>query len=423
MAALQHRVGIYAWAGPGTIRLLQTKYPSPRIDEDSFLHLYDHHYLSQVQKLFGVTDAWVTYSWGFSSKKEHEDYSFLRHHLPVFKQLGIKTHAYVQGLNVVTADFVDQDLFCRDGWGKLVPYSRGRTFVCPNNPAVRTLLGDRVRLASEEDCDGVFVDNILFGLPPFTVHSDILPFFGCSCTHCQTAFKAAFGYSLPTKEKRDNQIGDYLQFREHTVTQLIRELKEIVGKKKKEFGINLYDPYLRNDVLFYGYSLAAIEPFLDYFLIENHSLPSQSNSNNDHLLPLLSSTQKPVFVVSYKNGIGFEPQYSQHDYNSIASESQRLGYQPCYKVTEFTTKGKWHALDCSQIKKVQCIEQPSTAKISTPRLLQHSRKRHRALIRLIQQHVSVASSLVHEKKWLWTFVSRTGIYKNQLRKARLYLTK
>jgi len=420
MSALQHRVGIYAWGGPGTIRLLQTKYPSPNINEESFLHLYDQEYLSQAKELFGVTDAWVTYSWGFSSKKEHEDYSFLRHHLPIFKQLGIKTHAYVQGLNVVTSDFKDQDLFCRDGWGKMVPYSRGRSFICPNNPAARSLLRDRVELASEEDCDGVFVDNILFGLPPFTVHSDILPFFGCSCTHCQTAFEATFGYPLPTKEKRQNQIADYLQFREDSLTQLIQELSAIVVKKKKEFGINLYDPYLRNDVLYYGYRLAAIEPYLDYFLIENHSLPSQPKNNNSHLLPLLSSTQKPVFVVSYKNGIGFEPQYSQNDLNSIASESQRLGYNPCYKVTEFTTKGKWHALDCSQLKPVVRLDQQQTIKVSSPRVLQRSRKRHRALIHLVQRHVSLTSTLIHEKKWLWAFVSKTGIYKNQLRKSRMY---
>lgn len=420
MAAHKQRVGIYAWGGPGTIRLLQTKYPSPKIDNLSFLHLYDASYLSQAKELFGVTDAWVTYSWGFSSKKEHEDYSFLRRRLSIFKQLGIKTHAYVQGLNVVTADFSEQDLFCRDGWGKLVPYSRGRSFICPNNPAARSLLCDRVQLASEEDCDGVFVDNILFGLPPFTVHADILPFFGCSCNHCQRAFEVAFGYPLPLKEKMHQQITDYLQFRSSSVTGLIKELATIARKKKKEFGINLYDPYLRNDVLFYGYSLLAIEPYLDYFLIENHSLPSQPRSSNDHLVPLLRSTQKPVFVVSYKNGIGFEPEYSQRDLNAIASESVRLGYQPCYKVTEFTTKGVWHTLDCSQFKKVQQVESASRSTVVAPRSLQRSRKRHRALIRLVQQHVGSASTLIHEKKWIWAVVSKTGVYKNQLRKARLY---
>jgi hypothetical protein len=252
------------------------------------------------------------------------------------------------------------------------------------------------------------------------VHSDILPFFGCSCRHCQKKFESEFGYPLPLKEKRGKQILDYLVFRENSVSRLLEALAAIVHNHQKEFGINLYDPYLRNDVLFYGYRLEAIQPFLDYLFIENHSLPSQSNQNNAHLLPLILRSNKPVFIVSYKNGIGFERQFSQKDFNAIASESDQLGYQPCYKVTEFTTNGKWHTLDCRQIKTVQPQRQKPTTKVSSPERLQHSKRRDRALIQLVQKHVSAASSLIHEKKWIWAVASRTGVYKNQLKKTRLY---
>lgn len=420
MPKSSQRVGMYAWGGPGTVRLLQTKYPNPKINQESFLHLYDRATLSQAKKILGVTDAWVTYSWGFSKEKEQEDYSFLRKHIPNFKELGIKTHAYVQGLNLVTQDFSDQDLFCRDGWGKLVPYSRGRSFICPNNPKALSLISSRVEQACHEDINGVFVDNLLFGLPPFSVHSDILPFFGCSCLCCQTRFEAEFGYPLPLKEKRGRAIKDYLVFRAKSLTRLIKELATIVHQNKKEFGINLYDPYVRNDVLFYGYHLEDVEPFLDYFLIENHSLPSQPHQNNSHLIPLITKTSKPVFVVSYKDGIGFERQYTQSDLNAIASESHQLGYKPCYKVTEFTTQGIWHTLNYSEFKKVEPTTQLVTSKVFPSQPLKPSGKLDRALIRLLQQHVSIASTQVHEKKWIWAFVSNTGIYKNQLRKPRLY---
>ena len=72
------RVGIYAWGGPGTVRLLQTKYHRPKIDQASFLELYDFPSLQKLKQLFGVTDAWVTYSWGFSDETESVDRRFIQ---------------------------------------------------------------------------------------------------------------------------------------------------------------------------------------------------------------------------------------------------------------------------------------------------------------------------------------------------------
>jgi hypothetical protein len=66
MKPLQMKAGMYAWGGPGTIRLLQTKYHSPQIDVPSFLTLYDRDRVQQAKRIFNLTDAWVTYSWGFA---------------------------------------------------------------------------------------------------------------------------------------------------------------------------------------------------------------------------------------------------------------------------------------------------------------------------------------------------------------------
>jgi hypothetical protein len=411
------RVGIYAWAGPGTIRLLRTKYHDPKIDTESFRTAYDMEYLSRLKNLFGVTDAWVTYSWGFSDQTEQEDYMFLRERLGNFKRLGIHTHAYVQGLNVVTSEFPDADFFCKDPWGRKVVYSKGRSFICPNHPDTIKLLLDRVGHACNEDVDGVFVDNMLFGLPPFSVSSDFLPFFGCSCHYCQEKFASIFGYPLPRETKVGPHIADYLQFRADSLTTLIKRLSSLVHRNHLEFGINLYDPTIRLDTLYYGYKLSAIEPYLDYLLIENHSLPNQQ-SNNAHLLPLLKHTKKPIFVVSYKDGIGYESQYTQRDIDAVFSESTALGYLPCLKVTEFTTHGVWHMLDLSKLKPPIISQRPSpissyshqaSPSSSVQRILStYGSKQIISLLNAAQEHAILSS-----------IVTKTGIHKQQVRAHRV----
>ena len=343
------RIGAYFWAGPGTIRLLQTKYHSPRIDKDHFLQAYDLPYLQKLKELFGTTDAWITFSWGFSDQTEKKDYHFLRKKLKNFQNLGIRTHAYIQGFNVVTKEFANQDFFCSDHWGNQQSYSKGRSFICPNHPQTRQLIISRIKKALQENVNGIFIDNILFGFPPIKSSSNFTPFFGCACSYCQKKFYQRFDYLLP-KHFSKSQLQDYLLFREKSVTKLVKEFSQLVHAKQKEFGINLYDPILRNSRLYFGYSLEKIESYLDYFLIENHSLPSQKRNNN-HLLPLIQKTNKPVFVVSYQEGIGFEPQYTQAQINNIFSEAKQINYSLCLKMTEFTSQKTWHCLYLENLQK------------------------------------------------------------------------
>ena len=129
----------------------------------------------------GTTDAWVSYSWGFSEQTEQDDYQFLRDRLANFQRLGIKTHAYVQGTNLVWAEHQDADYYCRDYRGRLIPYHRGRKLTCPNNPAFRDYIHHKVALALCEDVDGVFVDNMHFGLFPLRIGKGRFTFFGCQC--------------------------------------------------------------------------------------------------------------------------------------------------------------------------------------------------------------------------------------------------
>lgn len=349
------RAGVYCWAGPGTERMIRLKYPHHKIDLPSVWQSYDYDQLKQAKEKLGTTDAWVSYSWGFSEQTEKPDYAFLREKLPNFHKLGIKAYAYVQGTNLVLAEHQDADYYCRDYRGRLLPYHRGRKLTCPNNPAFKAYLHHKVGLALKEDVGGVFVDNMHFGLFPLMLGKHRSTFFGCCCEHCQKRFKAETGASIPGLFYLHTDVfADYVDFRVRSLMELVRELGDQIHAAGKEFGTNSFDPRL-NTRVFYGTDLQQLAEVQDYLLFENHHLPTPKRSNA-YLEPVVQPLSKPVFVVSYKRGIGRERHYSQADFDAVYSESQKIGYLPCYKASEYTTKGVWHNLRFEQLKPVQRIE-------------------------------------------------------------------
>lgn len=345
--------GIYAWGGPGTVRLLKTKYHQPQIDVESYLTLYDESRLKQAQQLFNLSDVWTTFSWGFSDTTEQEDYEFIIKRLKTFKKLRLRVHGYVQGFNVVTKEFKNQDIFCRDWTGHKQPYSKGRSLTCPCNPQAVKLIKERVERACQAGFDGVFVDNIIFGLPPSFVRLGLTPFFGCACVYCRKEFRKRWGYSLPRVFTSQQRLKEYVIFRAEVVNKVVAQLSQIAHQYNKLFGVNLFDPYQINPLLFQGYHIKHLAPFLDYLFIENHSLPSRSAQGNRHVQAMISEFQKPVVVISYDQGIGYESSYTQDDIDSIYSEAMELGYIPCFKVSEFTTHHQWHTLDYTRLVPVK----------------------------------------------------------------------
>ncbi len=125
----KHRVGLYAWGGPNTIRLLKEKHHNPLIDEESFLNLYSDDSLARAQEKLGATDVWLTHMWGFSDETEKIQEEFLRGRLPAFQKHGMTTYGYVQGFNVVSSDFSDDDFFCRSSRGSRIAYSKNRHLI------------------------------------------------------------------------------------------------------------------------------------------------------------------------------------------------------------------------------------------------------------------------------------------------------
>ncbi len=366
---MEKRAGAYYWAGPGTIRMIRQKFFRPRIDEEDLMRSYDLDRLSRLKDTLGLTDAWVTWSWGFSRATEAPDRSFLRRKLENFKRLGIRTHAYVQGTNLVFDEHKDADYYCRDDRGQLIPYHRGRKLCCPNNPAFRRYLVERVREACAEDVDGVFMDNLHFGQFPIPLDG-FITFFGCRCTHCATAFREATGWEIPRiHHPNDARTKAYIRFRSDSMHALLGELRAVTRAAGKEFGSNGLDLNLDTN-LFYGYDLQKLQDQQDYLLVENFNHPLGRRSNA-RLAPILETARVPVFIVSYKKTIGGHGAVSQRDLDAVHTESKILGYHPCYKCAEFTTDKVWHNLKTDALRPVREIELPavkvpSTAKRSMP---------------------------------------------------------
>lgn len=360
------RNGIYYWAGPGTIRMTRLKYPTTQIHTASFLNSYNFEVLKPLKEMLQLTDAWVSFSWGFSPRTELEDYDFTLGKLSNFQKLGIKTHAYIQGCNLVLEEHKGLDYFCRDWYGRFIPYHRGRKMTCPNNPYFQELLLNKVEYAAKKDFSGIFVDNILFGQMPLIVAGGYTTFFGCCCTFCKVSFKKYAGTQIPKLFKVDSPVyKQYVQFRVTVITKLLKSIAKQVQAADKEFGTNSFDP--RNDTkLLNGTDISDLTQLQDYLLFENHDLPrfGKFPKSNAHLKVLIQKTKKPIFIVSYKKGIGRDEAYNQSDYNAIYTESKKLGYNPCYKGTEFLTGGVWHNINAKTLAplKTIAISQLSTYK-------------------------------------------------------------
>lgn len=340
------RTGFYCWAGPGTVRMIKLKYFDPQIDEASVLGSYEYEYLQGVQEKFGVTDAWVSYSWGFADHIEAEDKAFTLSKLENFKRLGIKTHAYIQGPNLVYTDFAHKDWWARDKQGNLISYHRGRKVVCINNPEFQEYILDKVTEMVRHDFDGIFMDNIQMGQlgVPHSLKSK-RAFFGCNCAYCNQLFELETGFSI--KEAFRSHLGRqrYLEFRVSSTTSFIAQISQVVRGARKEFGTNSFDPKFEMHHV-YGTDLEALQEHQDYLLFENHSLPVHNKRNNHYIHTLIEerALKKPVFVVSYKKGIGFDASYSQEWIDRAFSEAHFSHFHLCLKGSEYVSDKKWHNL-------------------------------------------------------------------------------
>ncbi|MEP7103985.1 MAG: putative glycoside hydrolase [Candidatus Dojkabacteria bacterium] len=350
---MNDRVGYYCWAGPDTIRMTNLKFFNPKIDIGSLMKSYDYEYLAKVKEIFNITDFWASYSWGFSEKSEQEQYDFLLSKLDNFKKLGIKLHAYIQGTNLVYEDYKDKDWFCKDEKGRLVSYYRGRKVVCLNNPEFKNYLIQKIQKTYNLGFDGIFIDNIQMGQIPIPSYSSnqLFTFAGCKCSVCINKFYNDYSKEIPDVIE-DLNTSEYLKFRVKSTNQFISEISEIVHKGKMEFGTNSFDPKFNSKEMF-GTDIKFLEKNQDYILFENHSLPNERGQNNEYVDKFIefNAIQKPVFVLSYKKGIGHDSEFNQQDFNNIYTEDKRFKFFSCIKGSEYFTHNIWHNLYLNKLSK------------------------------------------------------------------------
>lgn len=413
-------VGMYAWGGPGTIALLKEKYPQPQIDTDSYEKIYTEEYIKKAKEEFGLTHMWVTYSWGFVSEKKQDHYSYIRNKLPIFKKNGIKTIGYIQGLNVVTEDFSDQDIFCRGPKGQLLPYSRNRHLICPNNPNAQAVVEKRARSAASEGFDGIYMDNILFGISPIFVTNKMIPAFGCYCKYCKEKFLKDYGCPMPKNDfTRKQDITNILDFRTRSTNAFVKKISEIAHNANKSFGVNMFDPFHHNAEIFFGFDHDEIAKHVDYHLFENHAITKENKIDNSQLINLIKETNKPVFVLSYKDGIGIDESYDSEIIDAIFSESQDMHYSPCLKASEFKTESVWHALRISDIKKPKISkEYKSVPKETRKKSLPKHNFLHDILAKTLNPlYPQITNFLYHNAN---NFIHTRNVYTKAVKKYQLY---
>lgn len=339
--------------------MTKLKFFHPKIDHDCIMHSYDGDYLRRIRETFGVTDVWATYSWGFSERTEQEDYDFLLQRVDNFHKEGMKVHAYVQGPNLVYEDFKHTDWFCRDEKGRMIKYHRGRNLTCLNNPGYRQFLLEKIARVCATDVDGMYIDNLFhgqLGVPGTERHS--IASVGCHCKHCQKAFMRRSGFDIPRRVRAKDPISAaYLDFRVQTVTRFLKEAADIAHAQGKEIGSNSLDPAV-NTRYVYGTDLRDLNELQDYVLFENLTLPNPAHKRNNsyvHALREQGVLTKPTFVLSYKDGIGFDAEFNQHDIDSIFSEAQKLDFFPCIKGSEYFTRRMWHNLKVEKFRTPQMV--------------------------------------------------------------------
>lgn len=271
-----------------------------------------------------------------------------------FKKLGIKLHAYVQGPNLVYADYPDKDWWAKDNFGQLINYHRGRKVVCLNNPEFKDYLSAKIGKMYNYGFDGIFLDNVQMGQLGVPVVDPIQPFVfaGCTCDHCQKPFVEPIPMDFELNPELTHR---YLEFRNLSVTKFLEEISATVHAGKMEFGSNSFDPKLdlRRTT---GIDLTAIAEFQDYLLFENHCLPGvRLDRGNEYIDEIAKDLNKPSFVVSYKHEIGRDSQYSQTDFNNILAEDKMYAFNSCLKGSEYVTNGRWHNLYLDGLNKPQQV--------------------------------------------------------------------
>lgn len=350
--ATDFRIGnyrpIYLWAGPGTIRMNRLKFM--QVDVDEKVH-FDAHQSSGaelvVKKLY---QNWIhlTYSWGFPPEVEQEDWKSFETASHAYHQQGAKVFAYIQSSNCVYAgSFIKKDWYAHTPNGKKVYYYTGRYMTCFQNNDWINYLKDRILDAINRGADGIFFDNLWYGLQPNSLFGTWLGGAGCYCEICQQTYLNEMGSPLPIFiDLQKKEVLDYIEWRAKKMTSTFQQLSSFARSLKSDVIIsaNDYDPVMRPVKLIFGIDFNALAPKQDVTMIENFALTNwvekPENILVNNALTVRSSqsflpAKKHLSVLSYDVGIGFDPVYPTRRILTAMAEAAALGCSMTTKGTEY----------------------------------------------------------------------------------------
>lgn len=357
---------IYLWAGPGTIRMNKLKFMQVDVDEE--VHQIAHQTLGARNVVHEMFQNWIhlTYSWGFPPEIEKEDWDSFEQASIEYHNLDSKVFAYIQTSNCVfDGSFTQKEWYALTPQRKKVYYYSGRYMTCFQNDDWLKYLQTRIEDAIHRGADGIFFDNLWYGLQPNSLFNTWLGGAGCYCDSCQKIHFSETGHRIPPLTDLKNvQVKDYILWRAEKMTLVIKKLSDFARSIKPDVVIsaNDYDPVMRPVKLIFGIDFPSLAKIQDVTMIENFALPKWVPSPN-HILVNNAITvrnsqaflpeDKHISVLSYDAGIGFDPVYPTRRIITAMSEAAALGCSMTTKGTEYHDGKKMTLLTASEYKEQQ----------------------------------------------------------------------
>lgn len=357
---------IYLWAGPGTIRMNKVKFM--QVDVDEKVHMDAHE--TQIADLVVNTlyQNWIhlTYNWGFPPETEQEDWDSFEAATKEYHAQKAKVFAYIQSSNCVfSGSFAQKNWYALTSQGKKVYYYSGRYMTCFQNQDWINYLKERIADAINRGADGIFFDNLWYGLQPNSLFRTWLSGAGCYCDTCKERYFSEKGRPIPVfTDLKKKEVVDYFEWRADRMTEVIQELSSYARLIKPDVMIsaNDYDPVMRPVKLIFGIDFPKLAKIQDITMIENFALPKYQTQpeiilvnntltvrNTQPFLP----PQKHLSVLSYDAGIGFDPVYPVNRILTGMAEAAALGCSMTTKGTEYHDGEKMTLLTAHEYQEQQ----------------------------------------------------------------------
>lgn len=229
----------------------------------------------------------------------------------------------------------------------------------------KDFLKSRIKGAIDSKADGIFFDNLWNGTQPSGLADSWLGSAGCYCENCRKKFFTEFGKPIPEFiNLRDDFVATYLEWRATLLTTFFKELADYARSIKPDIVIsaNDYDVVMRPSKLIYGIEFCSYTEIQDVMMIENFCLPKwepgrRTRFPNNALTIRTARSKlpenKPLSVLSYDVGIGFDDVYPTRRILQSMAEITALGASITTKGTEYFNGNEMTLITAPEYQKQQ----------------------------------------------------------------------